>query len=587
MRILVYSVILIAALASAAAADYGAGFIAYVRGDYAKALAEWVPLANQGHAEAQRNLGVMYFEGQGVERDPVAAALWYEKAAAQGHSGAQFSLGVMYADGLGVTRDTRKAIDWLRRAADQGHPVAESRLRKLLAEATANPQNSAEKNTDPVPGHPRLKPPPPIRPGAVAGVAASPAKPDGLPAPAALTSAAPVLVPPSELAVAWQAYASGDTQRALQLWQQAAALGNDSARSNIAALYVRGDGVPRDLAMAAQWLRPLAEGGDAAAQFQLAALLRLAGEREESVGWISRAADLGNPWAQAGMGVRQYDGIGAARDLTLAFQWYRRAATGRTLADQPYILDLMAAVPPAREVARPFAASQWLKRVFDPDAADLAAALAAYAAADYDLALDLLGGLADSNIPQAITTLATMLDQGLGVTSDPEGALALLRHAAELGDAEAQYRLAMAYLRSSTLARDEETAVTWLQAAAGQGHALAAYNLGVLSLSRTATPADPQAAAAHFRLAAEAGITLAQYNLALIYARGEGVGRDLAKARDWMAAAAGQGLAEAQFAVGLAFVGDRADYAAAHRWLAAATANAATTLRVQPPSLIR
>ena len=43
MRILVYSVILIAALASAAAADYGAGFIAYVRGDYAKALAEWVP----------------------------------------------------------------------------------------------------------------------------------------------------------------------------------------------------------------------------------------------------------------------------------------------------------------------------------------------------------------------------------------------------------------------------------------------------------------------------------------------------------------------------------------------------------------
>ena len=105
-----YSVILIATLASAAAADYGAGFIAYVRGDYAKALAEWVPLANQGHAEAQRNLGVMYYQGQGVERDPLTAALWYERAAAQGHSGAQYSLGIMYADGQGVTRDTRKAI---------------------------------------------------------------------------------------------------------------------------------------------------------------------------------------------------------------------------------------------------------------------------------------------------------------------------------------------------------------------------------------------------------------------------------------------------------------------------------------------
>jgi len=42
------------------------GVAAHRRGDYATAVREWRPLAKQGHAKAQYNLGVMYDNGQGT-----------------------------------------------------------------------------------------------------------------------------------------------------------------------------------------------------------------------------------------------------------------------------------------------------------------------------------------------------------------------------------------------------------------------------------------------------------------------------------------------------------------------------------------
>ncbi len=41
------------------------GFLAYTRGDYVTALREWRPLAEQGDAGAQFNLGAMYDKGRG------------------------------------------------------------------------------------------------------------------------------------------------------------------------------------------------------------------------------------------------------------------------------------------------------------------------------------------------------------------------------------------------------------------------------------------------------------------------------------------------------------------------------------------
>src|SRR4029077_2019225 len=101
---------------------------AHARGDYAKALRLIRPLANDGDAAAQFNLGVMYVTGRGVQQDYSAAALWFRKAAEQGYALAQSNLGTLYSDGRGLARDDTEAVTWFRKAVDQGDAVAAFQL---------------------------------------------------------------------------------------------------------------------------------------------------------------------------------------------------------------------------------------------------------------------------------------------------------------------------------------------------------------------------------------------------------------------------------------------------------------------------
>ena len=110
------------------AADLLTGFKAYESGDYATALREWEPLAEQGHAGAQSLLGLMYRKGQGVAQDDKAAVKWYRLAAKQGFAGAQYNLGLMYAHGEGVPQDYKAAVKLFRLAAEQGDAQAQYNL---------------------------------------------------------------------------------------------------------------------------------------------------------------------------------------------------------------------------------------------------------------------------------------------------------------------------------------------------------------------------------------------------------------------------------------------------------------------------
>jgi hypothetical protein len=109
----------------------GGGYQSYLKGDYTAAYDEWLPLAELGDAEAQFNLGVLYDEGAGVERNLATAADWYRKAATQGFIDAQTNLGIMYYHGLGVERDHELAAHWFRLAADQGDTEARDYLQRI------------------------------------------------------------------------------------------------------------------------------------------------------------------------------------------------------------------------------------------------------------------------------------------------------------------------------------------------------------------------------------------------------------------------------------------------------------------------
>lgn len=105
-------------------ADFQTGMDAKNRGDFAKALREWRPLAEQGEARAQFYLGMLYENGDGVPEDFAKAREWYEKSAAQGDANAQFYLGLMCAFGRGVPLDLVQAHMWYSLAAGNGHARA-------------------------------------------------------------------------------------------------------------------------------------------------------------------------------------------------------------------------------------------------------------------------------------------------------------------------------------------------------------------------------------------------------------------------------------------------------------------------------
>ena len=112
----------------AVSADFEKAKAALEREDYLVALSELLPLAEQGHADAQIYLAMMYHRGNGVAQDHVLAAQWTRKAAELGLAKAQRQLGSLYYSGVGVPLDHALAAQWFRNAAEQGHAIAQTDL---------------------------------------------------------------------------------------------------------------------------------------------------------------------------------------------------------------------------------------------------------------------------------------------------------------------------------------------------------------------------------------------------------------------------------------------------------------------------
>ena len=73
----------------------------------------------------------MYFIGQGVSQDYKESVKWYRLSAEQGDAEAQFNLGLMYSEGQGVPQDDKEAVKWYRLAAEQGDADAREIIESL------------------------------------------------------------------------------------------------------------------------------------------------------------------------------------------------------------------------------------------------------------------------------------------------------------------------------------------------------------------------------------------------------------------------------------------------------------------------
>jgi TPR repeat protein len=184
----------------------------------------------------------------------------------------------------------------------------------------------------------------------------------------------------------------------------------------------------------------------------------------------------------------------------------------------------------------------------------------------------------------AITNIALMYADGIGVPKDPAKAFTWFRQAADAGEGAAQYNLALMYAHGEGTARDYKQFVRWLTAASEKNIVpaimdLAAFNVHPLDdtmpdveraihlyekaaeLGNDRAPAilgniyatsnsgkpDFEQSVKWYRKAADMGQKDGEYGLGIRYAFGQGVPQELQEARRLFTAAADQGLAPAQY----------------------------------------
>lgn len=322
LAIMGLAVLLLAGTAATVWADHGAAQKAYQAGDYQTAMRIWRPLAEQGNAQAQVMLGLLYDQGQGVISDFSKAVYWWRQAAEQGDPLAQDFLGVMYLNGMGVPPDQKQARVWRRKAYEQWLP----RAQRGDGEAIYRLYNMyVDTPPDDYPRHLRGHPNdigmnlPEVwklvtdfwRKRAVAGDARSQLRL----AEALKLSGAP-----------------GGRAEAARWLHKAAEQGLAEAQYRLGLdYYGHVYFMPKDYQQAVLWLGKAAEQGHARARFMLAEIitegLRRVRDTKTAVRWYRLAAEQGHASAQRRMGDMLRRGFYLPKDLPKARAWYLKAAT--------------------------------------------------------------------------------------------------------------------------------------------------------------------------------------------------------------------------------------------------------------------
>lgn len=102
------------------------GLAALKAENYEKAIDLLLPLAVEGNAEAQYQIGFMHMKGQKFQKDPCIAIIWIEKAARQSHPKAALMMGFKFYFGSGVKENLELAYRWASYAHKLGHVEGET-----------------------------------------------------------------------------------------------------------------------------------------------------------------------------------------------------------------------------------------------------------------------------------------------------------------------------------------------------------------------------------------------------------------------------------------------------------------------------
>ena len=295
--------------------------------DWLKSYREIEEGARKGDAEAQFQLGELYFQNTGIP--PEEASKWFWKAAEQGHAGAQYFLGIYFLN-AGGGEVSKEAVQWLQRSARQGYPLAQRLLGSCYLSGDGVKKNPQE---------------------ALKWFRKSAAQGDG-----------------ESLFRLGVGYAEGsgvkkNLKKGVEYFHRAAKGGYPDAQYALGLYYQCGNRKPGDKEEAQKWLARAAALGHSEALKELKKLAPAKGrdgkrknwkerideaweqisaeiprnpepvdpeERDKLIyqDWLIKATEEGNPSAQAELGDLYYTGLEMKEDYEKAFQWYSKAAEG-------------------------------------------------------------------------------------------------------------------------------------------------------------------------------------------------------------------------------------------------------------------
>ena len=134
--------------------------------------------------------------------------------------------------------------------------------------------------------------------------------------------------PPSDVKAGIDRWHRGDYAGAVAQWRPLAEAGNADAQFNLGQAYKMGRGVPASAATAQSWYQKAARQGHEQAQVNVGLLLYNGGRRQEALPWIRKGAELGDPRAQYILGTELFNGDLVAKDWPRAYALMLRAADG-------------------------------------------------------------------------------------------------------------------------------------------------------------------------------------------------------------------------------------------------------------------
>jgi len=466
--------------------DFSDGFDAYNQGDYDTAFEEWLPYAEQGDADAQYNLALVYDFGYD---DSNKAFEWYKKSANQGNSNAQANLGLMYHNGDGVDIDYKQAMKWYLKAANQENPIAQNNIALMYEYGRSVKKNYKEAITwylKAIGNQTNEKPRDNLK--------------DML-----LEMSGGVKPIYNEVV---DDFDNKLYDKAFPKFLLLALEGDADAQTYVGWMYGDGLSVKQNYNSSVEWYQKSAEQGESWGQNNLGwsyhtgkGVLK---DYKEAVKWYRRSANQGNETAQYNMGLMYQKGKGVNKNVDTAIEWYRKSANqghddAKVKIKKLLALQEIEKMPTLKEAREDYDAEDY----YSAFPKFLKLAVQGDSEAQSFLAwMYFKGKGVDKDSSEAFrwfhklslegsdwsgwaqNKLGYMYDLGVGVDENNYKAVKWYRKSANKGNDSAQYNLALMYQSGEGVDKSINTAIKWHKKSAEQGNEGAKIELAKLTESQ-------------------------------------------------------------------------------------------------------